>query len=379
MRIVAITPNFYPHKGGGENYVLNLGIELAKKHEFTVICPAIRKKGRHQIGNIEVYYLPYKTIFGTDVISTWHMYNTIRLLKPNIIHGHGPSVSQDIGLFLSKILRIPMVTTYHASIDLRRTISRIYMKFCVSIVLRNMEKVIVTSKSTYSKMQSKTGIHRSNIVFIPVGVHYDIFNNVQNANVIRQKFDLKEKKIVLFVGRLDNRHLYKRLDLLINSITLVKKKIQNIHLMVVGDGGNISQYRLLVQSLGIQNDVSFHTDVRDDELPYWYSAADAFVLPSPSDEEGFGIVLLEAMSAGIPVITSDACWWAFSIQEGKSGLLYKAYDIDDLSCKIITILTNDALSSEMTKNGKEYAKAYDWKVIVKAVESIYLGAIGQFG
>jgi glycosyltransferase involved in cell wall biosynthesis len=379
MRIVAITPNFYPHKGGGENYVLNLGIELAKKHEFTVICPAIRMKGRHQIGSIEVYYLPYKTIFGTDVISAWHMYNTIRLLKPDIIHGHGPSVSQDIGLLLSKILRIPMVTTYHASIDLRRTISRIYMKFCVSIVLRNMQKVIVTSKSTYYKMQNKTGIHRSNIVFIPVGVYYDIFNNVQNANVIRQKFDLKEKKIVLFVGRLDNRHLYKRLDLLIKSITLVKKKIQNIHLMVVGDGDNISQYRLLVQSLGIQNDVSFHTNVRDDELPYWYLAADVFVLPSPSDEEGFGIVLLEAMSAGIPVITSDACGGAFSIQEGKSGLLYKAYDINDLSCKIITILTNNTLSSEMTKNGKGYAKAYDWKVIVKAVESIYLGAIGQFG
>lgn len=377
MRIIAITPVFYPQRGGGENYVLNLGIELAKEHEYIVICPNKGMKGRYKIGDVEVYYLPFKTIFGTEVISPWHLYRTIRMLKPDIIHGHGPSVSQDIGLFLSKILRIPMVTTYHANLNLERTVSRIYMKFCNGIVLRNMEKVVVTSKSTYYKMQNKRRIHRNDIVFIPVGVHYDIFNKVQNTDVIRQKFNLKGKKIVLFVGRLDNNHRYKRLDLLINSITLVKKEIQNVRLMIVGDGNNISEYRSLVHSLDIQNDVSFHTDVSDDELPCWYLTADVFVLPSPSDQEGFGIVLLEAMSTGIPVITSDKSGGAFTIEEGKSGLLYKAYDIHDLSRKIITILTNDALSSEMRKNGREYAKTYDWKLIAKAAESVYLDVIGD--
>jgi glycosyltransferase involved in cell wall biosynthesis len=377
MRILAISPAFYPQIGGGENYILNLGRQLAQKHEYAVISPAKTLKGTQQIGNIGAYYLPYKKIFGTEVISLRHIYRVIKILKPDIIHGHGPSVTQDLGLLLSKILKIPMVTTYHSHLRSERAISRIYIKFSIRIVLKNMKKVIVTSKSTYCEMLEKGGLYKANLVFIPVGVDYNRFANIQNSHLMKEKFGLKGKKIVLFVGRLDSQHQYKRLDLLINSLLLVKRKIQNIYLVVIGDGDNITEYQRLVKLLGIQDNVSFQTNVKDDELPYWYSAANVFVLPSPSNQEGFGIVLLEAMSSGIPVITSDRSGGAFSVKEGKSGLLYKAYDIYDLSCKMITILTDDTISSEMGKNGRRYASKYDWRLIAKAVESTYLHVINK--
>lgn len=305
MKILIITSTFYPQIGGGENYILNLARELKIKHGVSVLTSAKTLKGIHRIDNVTVYYTPYKEIFGTEVISPFHIYNTIRKLKPDIIHGSGPSVSQDIGFFLSIIFNIPMVMTYHSDLDPNNAISRIYTKISTKTVLKHMQKVIVTSKK-YFDILNEIGVPQEKLLAIPVGVEFTKFT-VQNSNLIKDKLNLKEKKIILFVGGLGRSHLYKRLDLLINSMVSVKSKIQNVYLLVVGRGEFVPDYKHMVERLEIQDNVSFHTGVKDDELPYYYSAADLLVLPSPSEREGFGLVLLEAMAAGTPVITSDRC------------------------------------------------------------------------
>ena len=373
MKILIITPTFYPQIGGGENYILNLARELGnkKKYDVSVVTSAKTLKGIRRIDNITVYYTPYKEIFGTEVISPFHVYNIIRRLKPDIIHGHGPSVSQDIGFFLSRLFGIPMVMTYHADLDPNKVISRIYMKLSTKVILKNIDKVIVTSKDVYFAKLLKRGIPREKLLTIPVGVEYNKFINMHNNSLLKEKFNIREKKIILFVGGLDRTHLYKRLDLLINSMVLVKSKIPNVHLIIVGRGELVPEYKHMVELLNIQNDVSFHTDVTDNELPYYYSAADLFVLPSPTTGEGFGIVLLEAMSTGTPVITSDGCAGAFAVENGQAGLLYKAFDVNDLSVKITKILTDDELASKLGENGKRYAKNYEWKQIAQQIESVY--------
>src|ERR671938_533243 len=144
MKILIITPTFYPQIGGGENYILNLARELGnkKKYDVSVVTSAKTLKGIRRIDNITAYYTPYKEIFGTEVISPFHVYNIIRRLKPDIIHGSGPSVSQDIGFFLSRLFGIPMVMTYHADLDPNKVISRIYMKLSTKVILKNIDKVI---------------------------------------------------------------------------------------------------------------------------------------------------------------------------------------------------------------------------------------------
>jgi glycosyltransferase involved in cell wall biosynthesis len=371
MKILIISSTFYPQIGGGENYILNLAIELGRrKHDVWVLTSAQTVKGIRRIDNVTVLYAPYMKIFGTEVISPFHMYNIIRKLKPDIIHGSGPSVSQDIGFFLSRPLKIPMLITYHADLDPNKTISRIYTKISTKTVLKRMQRVIVTSKK-YFDILVERGVPQEKLLDIPVGVEFTKFTDAQNSNLIKDKLHLKEKKTMLFVGGLDRGHLYKRLDLLINSLVLVKRKIRNAYLVVVGRGEFISKYKNMVEHLGIQEDVSFQTDVSDDELPFYYSAADLFVLPSPTEREGFGLVLLEAMAAGIPVIASDKCGGAFAVENGQAGLLYRAYDVNDLSVKIIKILMDDELASKLGENGKTYAKSHDWKKISHEIELVY--------
>jgi glycosyltransferase involved in cell wall biosynthesis len=142
-------------------------------------------------------------------------------------------------------------------------------------------------------------------------------------------------------------------------------------LIIVGKGELLPEYKRTTEFLELQNYVSFHTNVKDDELPYYYSAADLFVLPSPTEGEAFGIVLLEAMSVGIPVIASDKCGGSFAIEESNSGLVYKRYDIEDLSNKIIQILRDDSLASKLGENGIKCAQKYDWTQIAKKVETVY--------
>ena len=372
MKILYVTPVFYPEVGGGEKYMFNLAREIAKKHEVIVITSAKILEGKKKIDNLLVYYLNFNEVFGTEVIPIHSLYKLVRGIKPDIIHGSGPSITQDIGFILSRVLGIPMIMTYHGNPNLDKTISRLYIKFATWIVLKKICKIIVTSKIRYSEMIEKRGINKERVQLIPVGVEFGKFKlEINTKSVIRDKFNLREKKIILFVGGLDRRHIYKRLDLLLNAIVSVKKEIPNTHLIIVGKGELLPEYKRTSEFLKLQNHVSFHPNVKDDELPYYYSSADLFVLPSPTEGEAFGIVLLEAMSAGIPVIASDKCGGSFAIEESNSGLVYKRYDIEDLSNKIIQILKDDSLASKLGENGIKCAQKYDWTQIAKEVETVY--------
>jgi glycosyltransferase involved in cell wall biosynthesis len=372
-----ISPSFYPQIGGGENYVLNLSMELAKENQVAVACPAKIRKGSLNFNRgFTVCYLPYKELLGTEIISPFHLFRVICDVKPDIIHGHGPSVSQDVGFLVSKVFRIPMVMTYHSDLNLSKVASRIYSKVATSIVLKNMDKIIVTSNSYYEIMQTR-GFKSSKLLMIPVGVNYEKFANLNNNSKceILKESSLKGKKVLLFVGQLDRQHYYKRLDILLDSLSLIIKEKQDIHLLVVGYGKDLNKYTNMTRSLQIQDYVSFRTKVKDSELPYYYSVADLLVLPSPTRVEGFGIVLLEAMSTGTPVIASDQAGGAFAIRESGGGLLYKAFDLRDLSCKILRVLKDDKLAESMGEKGKAYAKRYEWKKIAQSVNEAYINIL----
>ena len=117
-----------------------------------------------------------------------------------------------------------MIMTYHGNPNLDKTISRLYIKFVTDLILKKICKIIVTSKMIYSEMIEKRGICQERLSLIAVGVEFAKFKlGVHNKNIIRDKFDLHGKKIILFVGGLGKRHIHKRPDLLLNSMVSVKE------------------------------------------------------------------------------------------------------------------------------------------------------------
>lgn len=366
MKILIITPVFYPELGGGEKYLFHLVNKLAEENSVAVITSGKSIKGIRKINNITIYYCKYANIFGTEIVSPHVIFKLMRDTKPDIIHGSAPSLMQDIGFLIAKVLRIPMVATYHADLQLNRVISRLYTKVSTWLVLRNMHRIIVTSPKYFHILKNR-GINENKISIVPVGVEFDKFNRIRKDSGQA----LADERVILFVGRLDARHRYKRLDLLMSAFVSVKKKINNVRLIIIGQGDLVQDYENIACNLGIQSNVVFYTDVNDDELPHYYARADVFVLPSPTEEEGFGIVLLEAMSAGIPVITSNRCGGAYAIEKGKSGLLYKAFDVADLSDKIMAILSDKSLADTLGINGSKFARQFDWSYISDDIKKIY--------
>jgi glycosyltransferase involved in cell wall biosynthesis len=385
MKILVLTPAFYPEVGGGEGYVYHLSEELAKRNdEVIVIAPAKTLRGIRRLdGNITVYYCNYVQVLGTEIISPYAIYKILKRVKPQIIHGHGPSVIQDIGFLASRLFGIPMVATYHGDKNWEKLIPNLYMRVSTWLALKRLDKIIVTSRRFFDILRNR-GIAKEKLVVIPVGIDIARFASVHDNNggrnvvVPRKKLGLEgDAKIVLFVGRLDKSHYYKRLDLLLSAFVQVKEKIKNSRLMVVGQGDLLRQHQRTAELLHIQNCTSFHTDVGDDKLPDYYASADVFVLPSPTEMEGFGIVILEAMAVGTPVIASDRCGGAFTIKESGSGLLYRAPDVDDLADKIIKILADDSVACNFGKKGAEYAKRFDWAAIAENIRQVYLDCLEE--
>jgi glycosyltransferase involved in cell wall biosynthesis len=160
---------------------------------------------------------------------------------------------------------------------------------------------------------------------------------------------------ILFVGGLDKAHYFKGVNVLLNSLNLLNKENLNWQLTIVGSGDLQPQYEKQARDLNIADKVIFAGNVSEAELPKKYQEADCLVLPSINKGEAFGIVLLDAMATGIPVIASDLPGVRQVFTEA-SGLKIKPGDVEDLFEKIKFLLENPAKRREMGAVAREEVK-----------------------
>ena len=131
----------------------------------------------------------------------------------------------------------------------------------------------------------------------------------------------------------------------------------------------IPAFALLAKKEGIEKHVVFHGWVDQSKLSSYYKSADICVFPSR--HEGFGLVVLEAMASGIPVIASDIPSFQEIISDGYDGKLFKSEDADDLSKEIIALYQDPHLRKKLSRNAFEKAKRYSWENIADKYISLY--------
>lgn len=172
---------------------------------------------------------------------------------------------------------------------------------------------------------------------------------------------------ILFLGRLDKR---KGIDILLQALPLIQKSIPNIRVTVVGTGMMEKKCRQLIKNLGLSHAVQMQGPVHRKDLPFYYQNCDAYCSPALGGETQ-GIVLLEAMACGVPVVASNIPGYDETIQNGVNGILFPPGDIKALSNSVIQVLVNKELRNKLIANGLERAKHYAWPVIAQRTLSYY--------
>jgi glycosyltransferase involved in cell wall biosynthesis len=368
MKIVQTPVRFYPFIGGVENYVYYSSKELVKLgHNVKVICanePLTKKE--EIVEGIKVKRLSYLgKIANTNITPSLPF--VISKEDFDIIHTHIPTPwSADWSNIFSKLKRKPLVVTYHNDIignGFADYIARFYNSTALKLLLNQADKIIITQPN-YLRSSLYLEDYSDKVEVIPNGVDVEKFRPINVA---------KEKNTIFFLSLLDEFHQYKGLDYLLKALIKVKREIPDIKLIVGGKGVLLDHYTNLANEYGLKDNVEFHGLIPDEKIVEYYNKCSVFVLPSiSSKQEGFGIVVLEALACETPVISTEIVGAAADVKKSKSGIIIPPKDVDELADAIITMVSDDHKLKEMGKNGRIFVeKSYTWYKVAKMMENVY--------
>ena len=364
----------YAH-GGTEIAAYQLARNIAKIDDVDIFTTSINSKDSHQSSENMLIHR-YSTILkiASANLSLKILYKPLDY-KIDIAHAHYNMPYSDYSaLRYAEKNKVPLVVTYHADAQesggnlIRNWAQMIYNRSLLKNVLNGADIIIATSNS-YIDESKFLGDHREKIEVIPNGINLEEFDINLSKEECRDRLDLPhDKKIILFFG---NIVAYKGPHILLKSFSKVKSKFKDVMLVFAGRGEMQEELTKLAVELGIKNDVLFTGYIDEKLKPFYYKSADIFCLPSITMAEAFGIVNLEAMACGIPVISSKLGGIPDVIDDKETGLLVKPEDEDELSEAIEFLLENEATSIKMGNNGKRKVKEYSWKKIAEKTQKIY--------
>lgn len=368
LKIIQTPVRFYPFIGGVEKYVYYISKELVKFDDcdVEVICANEPDTIKNEVyDGISIHRLGYTgKIANTNV--TLSLPKVLYGKDFDIIHTHVPTPwSSDWSNIITRIRNKPLVVTYHNDIignGIADYIARFYNSTTLKLLLDKADKIIITQDDYINSPHLQN--YREKIVTIPNGVDTGIFKPTENA---------RKKNQIFFLSVLDKFHKYKGLDYLLEALVGVKESIPDVKLVVGGKGELLEFYKSKTEELGLEDNVEFKGFLSDEEVVSHYQESELFVLPSISSlQEGFGIVVLEALACETPVISTTIVGVSDDVTATKSGIIIEPKTTGMLEESIIRILSDKELIKDMGKRGRELVKEkYEWKKIAKSIHELY--------
>jgi len=331
-----------------------------------------------------------------EFISKFLYFKKENKLNYDLVHGHYWEGGW-VAIQIKRILKIPMVQTFHSLGYIRyHTLKKFgeekpnSKEFNKRIkiekeIMEVVNKIIATSPYEKEDIIKYYKINPEKIKIIPCGVD---LKKIKPVNFIeaRKKINYpKEKKLILYVGRIEWRKGISTLIRALAEIIKLKPELkENLRLIVIGniksqkdqkaDKGEVRRLKDLSRSLNIRELIDFLGLIPQELLRFYYSAADVCVIPSYY--EPFGLVALEAMSAKTPVIASSIGGLKYTIEEGKTGLLFPPRHPKILAKKIIKIFNQPDLKEKLIKNAYTQVKEkFSWSIIVQHIIELYKSII----
>ncbi|MBN3898755.1 MAG: glycosyltransferase family 1 protein [Nostoc sp. NOS(2021)] len=291
-------------------------------------------------------------------------------------------LSSWVGMELNKIQESKQVHTYHSLGAVKyNTIEKENIPLIASVrlavekeVLEIAERIVATSPQEKEHMRSLVST-KGNIDIIPCGTDIQRFGSIAREAARDELGIDKEAKVVLYVGRFDPRKGIETLVRAVNESGL--RDSNNLQLIIGGgstpgnsDGIERDRIEQIVNELGMSDFTTFAGRLSQDVLPTYYAAADVCVVPS--HYEPFGLVAIEAMASGTPVVASDVGGLQFTVVDEETGLLAPPQDVDAFASAIDRILLNPEWRDELAKAGrKRVENKFSWDGVANQLSELY--------
>ncbi len=372
LKICIVSAAYRPYPSGVSEHTHHLALALKELGQdvsiLTTNFPKFRHLMQHSPEEIPVYRLGRAILVPLNYsYATLPVGFKLPSQVANFLYSHNFDIVHCHGLFWPEIsywaLRYSRTTnliTFLTAGFKIRTRGRHLFRLLFHHQLKKIHGRIAISN------RAKAAIHPylpGEYRIIPSGVNLRLFHPGYDS--------LPETKTVrptiLFVGRLDKR---KGLELLIKALPLIQKDIPDIQLIVVGKGPMEKRCRSGVKKAGLQKVVQFAGAVKPDDLPRYYCSSNVFCAPTLGGETQ-GVVLLEAMACGTPVVASNIPGYDETVQDGKDGLLFPPGDIEALARSILRILNDKKLRTQIVEKGYKKVKDYAWPVIARKTLAYY--------
>lgn len=322
-------------------------------HQVVVLAPKVKPLPKT---SRQVHYLPsaeFRQYPGYRVVfSPSDMLEFLRKEKVDIIHSHGLAAMAILSLTASRVLKVPSLLTFHtmaneamkhySPIRLRDEITGVLVWTYLRNLLKRPEVVIAPTTPVKVELEAN-GVRMKECAVVPTGIDCSRFSPDKYDKNYMAKFGLSGKQVLLHVGRLSRE---KRLDVILNAVAGLKEKEPDLSLLVVGKGPSEEDYKAMAKKLGVADRVVFAGFLPSEELPVAYASAEALVIASAFETQG--LVVLESLASGTPVVGARYRAIPEFVQEGKNGCLFNHENCEEAIQRCLSrrdSMTLDAVSS----------------------------------
>ena len=385
--------------GGMNVYIRDLSRELGRRGLTVDVFTRSQNPKLPQIGelgvNARVVHLkagpeaPYdkKLVYGYMPEFTRNLKNFVKQenIAYHLIHSHywlsGLAARQ-----LQREWNIPVIQMFHSLGQLKNRIARTAEEFETPQRIESERKItsfvdrlVAANPLEKAQLIWLYGADPARIEVVPCGVDLKLFRPLPPSEAKAHLEMPQDHKMVLFVGRIEP---LKGIDVLIEAMALALRDMDQLRdeicLCIIGGDPDVdahmmdremAQLQEMREKLGIADVVTFLGKIAQDVLPYYYSAAEVCVVPS--HYESFGMVALEAMACGTPVIASRVGGLTFTVKDGHTGFLVPKEDPEALAEKLRLLLCDEDLHRDMGRQATQLAKRYGWPIVAGQIVALY--------
>ena len=368
MRIAQVSPYDFAHSGGVQRHIASLSRELRDRgHEVSILAPCTRDEPAVDVGDVELrtfgrsVAVPTAGSIARISVSVWHEWRLKTMLeteKFDIVHIHEPLMPM-FALTASRFSPSTTIGTFHAFNEGRGRGDMFWKKVLNRGAIRLNGRIAVSEPAKQFANRYFEGDYR----VIPNGLDVARFSKPAPKPSI-----LRDDAInLVFVGRVNEPR--KGLRYALGAYSLLKWQYPKLRLVVVGAGvPDRESYRIMGErSL---DDVIFTGPVTDEELPGYYQNADIFLAPN-TGKESFGFIIIEAMSASVPIVASDIPGFASVMTDGREGLMVPPKDEAALARGIERLIKNPSLRAQFGIDGRSTVHQYRWTEVADSVINYY--------